>query len=90
MSTQRQVGQNSEQKLRLKDLPVVGDCEKSIHETSFLAGDGYHRKQTRIYDKKNPYAKHKRYINTLMREMTNGEFREFFKSVDWEKYEKYI
>jgi len=74
--------------LKLKDLPRVGDCEKSIHETSFMAGDGYARNQKRIYEKRNPYAKHKRYINSLMKGMTNGEFREFFKSIDWEKYER--
>lgn len=73
---------------KLDKLPDIENCSTSIYNCEFTGKDGYLRKQTKTYKRKNPYRVHKSHIKSLIDDMTDTEFKEFFKSIDWKSYER--
>lgn len=73
--------------IKLSDLPDIDTCEKSVYDCRFIGTDGYQRKQRKTYVRKNPFNKHKNYVISLIRDMTDEDFKTFFKDNDWEDYD---
>lgn len=71
----------------MNNLPNIDSCEECTYAYEVIDKHGYKHNNKRVYKPKNPYNKHKKYVNEIIKNMTNEEFKEFFKSINWTKYE---
>lgn len=69
-------------------LPDIDNCNERIYKYNGLDKKGYKHNNKVVYRPKNPYAKHKKFVKDTISNMTDDEFVEFFKTIDWAKYEK--